>query len=54
MEDCGRAIELLKRAKRPVILAGGGVVWSDAVAEVKALSDMLNAPVAVTYLHNDA
>lgn len=48
------AVEVLKAAKRPVIVSGRGVVDSDALETVKALAEHLNAPVACTYLHNDA
>lgn len=48
------AVELLKTAKFPVILAGGGVVMGDAVAEAQALAERLGAPVATGYLRNDA
>ena len=49
-----RAVELIKGAKNPVILAGGGVCMGNAVDEVKALAEFLGAPVATTYLHNDS
>lgn len=48
------AVELLKTAKFPVILAGGGVVMGDAVEEAKQLAERLGAPVATGYLRNDA
>ena len=48
------AAELLAGAKFPVILAGGGVVMGDAVAECKALAERLGAPVVTGYLRNDA
>ncbi|XP_065063844.1 sulfoacetaldehyde acetyltransferase-like [Rhopilema esculentum] len=48
------AAELIREAKNPVILAGGGVVMGDAVNEVSLLADYLSAPVCTTYLHNDA
>eukprot|EP00501_MAST-03F_sp_TOSAG23-6_P002357 GSMAST32.ASY1.ANO1.2462.1 assembled CDS len=48
------AAELIANAENPVILAGGGVCMGNAVEEVKALSEFLGAPVATTYLHNDA
>ena len=48
------AAELLASAKFPVILAGGGVVMGDAVAECKALAERLGAPVVTGYLRNDA
>ena len=48
------AAELIRTAKNPVILAGGGVVMGEAVNEVAALAEYLSAPVCTTYLHNDA
>jgi sulfoacetaldehyde acetyltransferase len=48
------AAEALARAKSPVILAGGGVVQGDAVDATRALAEYLTAPVACSYLHNDA
>ena len=48
------AMELLKTAKFPVILAGGGVVMGDAVQEAQQLAERLGAPVATGYLRNDA
>ena len=53
-EEIKRAVELLKNAKNPVIISGRGVVDSDAFEEVKAIADYLTAPVAMSYLHNDA
>ncbi len=48
------AAELLKNAKYPVILSGGGVSQGDALAETKALAEYLSAPVVNSYLHNDS
>lgn len=48
------AVEVLKAAKNPVIVSGRGVVDSGALDAVKALAEHLAAPVACTYLHNDA
>jgi len=48
------AAALLASAKFPVILAGGGVVMANGQAEAVALAEILQAPVAVSYLHNDA
>ena len=47
-EAIARAAELLGRAIRPIILAGGGALWSRAAAEVEALARALNAPVVTT------
>ncbi len=48
------AAALLAAAKFPVILCGGGVVMGDGQPEAVRLAEMLQAPVAVSYLHNDA
>jgi sulfoacetaldehyde acetyltransferase len=50
----GEAAALLKAAKFPVIVAGAGVVLSDAVDETRRLAECLGAPVANSYLHNDS
>jgi sulfoacetaldehyde acetyltransferase len=47
------AAALLASAKFPVILAGGGVVMGGAFAEAVQLAELLHAPVANSYLHND-
>lgn len=43
------AARLLSGARRPVILAGGGVVRSGASAELLALAERLDAPVVSTF-----
>jgi sulfoacetaldehyde acetyltransferase len=48
------AVKLIKNAKNPVILAGGGVSMGGAYDEVAALAEYLGVPVACTYLHNDS
>ncbi|MDH5286822.1 MAG: sulfoacetaldehyde acetyltransferase [Betaproteobacteria bacterium] len=48
------AAALLAQAQFPVILAGGGVVMADGQREAIALAELLQAPVAQSYLHNDA
>lgn len=45
-----RAVALLGSADRPVIVAGGGVVWSRASAELLAFAERLQAPVLTTSL----
>ena len=45
-----QATELLARAKRPVILAGHGILKSGATAEVRALAETAHVPVAMTLL----
>lgn len=48
------AAELLAGARFPVILCGGGVVMGDAEREAIDLAELLQAPVANSYLHNDS
>ncbi|HYR01170.1 MAG TPA: thiamine pyrophosphate-binding protein, partial [Casimicrobiaceae bacterium] len=48
------AAALLAAAKFPVIIAGGGVVMGDGGQEAAHLAERLQAPVATSYLHNDA
>ena len=47
------AAKLLASAKFPVILAGGGVIMGEGTREAIALAELLHAPVAESYLHND-
>jgi thiamine pyrophosphate-dependent acetolactate synthase large subunit-like protein len=49
-----RAAALLAQAQRPLLLAGGGVVDSEAGAEVVALAEMLDMALVPGYGHNDA
>lgn len=48
------AAELLATAKKPVILSGRGAVDSDAIDVIAEIAEYLTAPVAMSYLHNDA
>ena len=42
------AAQVLARAERPVIIVGGGVIWSGAEAEVVKLAELLQIPVATS------
>lgn len=44
-----RAVELLLSAKRPVIVAGGGAITSDASPELVALAEKIGAAVVTTW-----
>ncbi|MFI2613451.1 thiamine pyrophosphate-binding protein [Streptomyces sp. NPDC018584] len=43
------AADLLTRAERPAIIAGGGVIRSDASGKLLALAELVNAPVVTTF-----
>jgi len=45
-----RAIELIEKAERPVIYAGGGIISSDASGELVQLAERLLCPVATTLM----
>ena len=47
--DVERAARLLASAKRPVIVAGGGVIGAEATTELRALAERLGAPVVTTW-----
>jgi acetolactate synthase-1/2/3 large subunit len=44
------AAELIRNAKRPIILAGHGVMQSNAMEQVRALAERSQTPVALTLL----
>lgn len=48
VSDVDRAVEVLAAAKRPLILAGAGVLYAEASEELKELATALAAPVATT------
>jgi 3D-(3,5/4)-trihydroxycyclohexane-1,2-dione acylhydrolase (decyclizing) len=47
-EELARAVALLRGARRPLVVAGGGVRHSEAEAELAALADRCALPVAET------
>jgi acetolactate synthase-1/2/3 large subunit len=48
--DIDRAAELLLKAKRPILYAGGGVITAGAGSELIRLAERLNAPVALSLM----
>jgi len=48
-QDVERAAGLLRTARRPVIVAGGGVMLAAAWAELTTLAERLGAPVVTTW-----
>lgn len=53
-ESVAAAIETLKQARKVAIIAGLGAIDSQAAGEIARLAEMLSAPVACVWLHNDA
>ena len=49
-----KAFEMIKEAKKPMILAGGGVIISNACCELKKLAHTINAPVMTSLLGKGA
>jgi acetolactate synthase-1/2/3 large subunit len=49
-EDYSKALRLIQEAKRPVILAGHGILLSGAMNEVRELVDRTGIPVTLTLL----
>ncbi len=47
-EELAAAVATLRKAEKPLIVAGGGVLYSQASAELKAFAGMHGIPVAVT------
>ena len=48
--DYRRAAAMINRAKRPVILAGHGILLSGAMSEVRELAERAGIPIAMTLL----
>jgi len=45
-----RAAQVINEAKRPIIIAGHGVIWGDASRELVALAEKAQIPVITTFL----
>src|SRR5215468_9376139 len=45
-----QVMEMVRRAKKPIIYAGGGVIASGAAAHLKAFAERAGIPVALTLL----
>ena len=54
LASVSQAADLLAKAETPIILAGGGVIISNASDTLMQMSDMLMAPVATTFMGKGA
>lgn len=53
-DDISAAAELIANAKKPYIYAGGGVIASEASAELKTLAELTDAPVSCSLMGQGA
>ena len=49
-KQIAKAADMLLKAERPFILAGGGTILAGASEEVKKLAELINAPIATTLM----
>ncbi len=49
LREMSKAVEILVKAERPIIMAGGGVILSGAFSELQALAELLMIPVVTTF-----
>ena len=52
--DLDQAIKMIEKAKRPFILAGGGIITADASKELKKFAEKIDAPVCDTLMGKGA
>ncbi len=50
VRQLGKVVELIKKAKKPLILAGGGVILSKAADELRKFAEVIEAPVTTTLM----
>jgi acetolactate synthase-1/2/3 large subunit len=53
-EAVANALDMLMSAKRPLILAGGGVLISEASEQLRAFAEYVNVPVYTTFMGKGA
>ena len=49
-----QAVAMLAQARRPLLLAGGGIIDSEASQEAVELAELLDMALVPSYGHNDA
>lgn len=54
LKQIKKVAKMIKDAKRPIILAGGGVITANAEYELKTFAKLINAPVCTTLMGKGA
>ena len=49
-KQIAKAVNMLLKAERPIILAGGGTILAGASEELKTLAELIQAPIATTLM----
>lgn len=49
-EDIRRAVAMIREAKKPTLIMGGGVILADAAQECVRFAEMMQMPVITTYM----
>ncbi len=49
LSEINKACDMLLKAEKPVIMAGGGVILSGAFSELQTLAELLSIPVVTTF-----
>ncbi|MBA3750126.1 MAG: biosynthetic-type acetolactate synthase large subunit [Nitrosopumilus sp.] len=49
LSEINKACEMLLKAEKPIIMAGGGIILSGAFSELQTLAELLSIPVVTTF-----
>lgn len=49
IDDVADVAAIIKKAKKPLLIAGGGIIYSEATAQLEALANATGIPVAETF-----
>ncbi len=49
-KDVTQAVELLRKARKPIIYVGQGVLWAEAASELRTFAELMRVPVMTTTL----
>ena len=53
-DDIKKAVKIISSAKKPVVIAGGGIKYTGNYKEVIRLAELINAPIVTAAGHGDA